>query len=102
MAYTIKAVRNNGNYVVTNPVGVWQDSDLWYKGSGGLKDCSLDDSDTSSGWTNVYAQRKTYDSKPSDSDLNTIQGYLPSDNKTLFPDSGTNSGTSLIATVVTE
>jgi len=98
MAYTIKAVRNNGNYVVvTDPVG-----DLWYKGSGGLKDCSLDDSDTSSGWTNVYNERKTYDNKPSDSDVSTIQGYLPSDNKTLFPDSGPNKGTSLIATVVTE
>jgi len=102
MAYTIKALRSNGNSVYDTT------ESLWYKGSGGLKDISvdaggtLDDSDTSSGWTNLYAERKTYDSKPSDSDVNTIQGYLPSDNKTLFPDSGSNSGTTLNASVVTE
>ena len=102
MAYTIKAVRSNSNLVVDTVM------ELWYKGSGGLKDYnvdaggSLDDSDTTSGWSILYDDRKKYDDKPSDSDVSTIQGYLPSDNKLLFPDSGSNSGTSLIATVVTE
>ena len=88
MAYTIKIVRSDGN----------PGSNLWYKGSGGLKDCDLDENDTTSGWTNVYADRKKYDSEPSTSDVNTIKGYLPSDNRSLFP----NNGTSLIASVVTE
>ena len=102
MAHSIKAVRSNGNPVYDTT------ESLWYKGSGGLKDITvdaggnLDDSDTSSGWTNLYNDRKKYSTEPSDSDVNTIKGYLPSDNKTLFPDSGSNSGTTLNASVVTE
>ena len=91
-----RAIRSNNNLVVGTI------RELWYKGSGGLKDCGLDDSDTTSGWTSLYYERTTIAIEPSDSDLNTIQGKLPSDNKDLFPDSGPDSGTSLIATVVTE
>jgi len=94
MAYSIKIERSDGN----------SGSNMWYKGSGGLKDnypsggVPLCKDDETSGWTTVYDDRKMFDSQPSESEKTAFANQLPTDDRSI----NFNNDTSLVCTVVSE